>query len=186
MTFSFFVLLLIISGFALNLPMHFGLGLDWVASAKRNETKKYLIRLSILLPVIIILWLFVKSLGILFSGSLEYIFLFPVSYTIFSVMEHFLPSIIAKKSSASNASLVTAVLFISMNVSGSFFEAMILAIGFILGIFMTMAIIIEIKWRAKLENTPYYLKGAALALISIGILSIIFSCAAMMLMRILG
>ena len=195
---AFFALLIVFSCFSVNLTAHLGLGLDLITSAKRNETKKYLIRLSILFPVILLLWLFISLLRSLFSlGFLEYILLFPVCYTIYFVMESYLSNFISKLSGGSNASsdcnnintnasLAAAVLFIVLNITGYLLQAMTLTFGFLLGIFLIMAVIIEIRYRAELEKTPQLLKGRSIMLIAIGLLSIIFSSAAMMLLRILG
>ena len=187
-------ILIIFSCLSVNLTTHLGIGLDILASSKRNEIKKHLIKLSILFPVIILLWLLITLLRSIFSlGFLEYILLFPVCYSISFAIESYLSKFnfyISTESTEynsinTNASIITAILFIILNVSGNFLQAMTLIFGFLLGLFTIIVVIIEIKSRAELEKTPQLLKGSPIMLIAVGLLSIIFSSAAIMLMRIM-
>jgi electron transport complex protein RnfA len=57
-------------------------------------------------------------------------------------------------------------------------DALILAAGFFIGYMFSMAIILEIHKRSSIEPVPSALRGAPLLLISMGLLSLVFSAAA--------
>ena len=192
---AFTAVLLVLSCFAMNLTMNFGIGLNWTATAGRKVLINYFKRLSIFFPVIIILWLIITFIRSLFNtGSIEYIFLFPVCYAVYYALDSVIPRFIFKKSNEGDAASVihtsavitTVALFIILNITGNFWVVFALALGFLLGIIMTMIIIAEIRMRAELEKTPHFLKGIPLSLITIGLLSLVYSSAAMMFFRILG
>jgi electron transport complex protein RnfA len=85
-----------------------------------------------------------------------------------------------------NGALASAALFITLNVAGGFLEAVILALFFSAGIALAVLIINEIRLRSEMEAVPQFLRGSPLILIAMGLLSMIFSSAALMLYRVLG
>jgi electron transport complex protein RnfA len=81
--------------------------------------------------------------------------------------------------------LAAAALFVTLNLAESFFDAALLALGFALGILASLLILAEIRRRASMEEVPRFLRGSPLVLVSMGLLSLIFSSAAAILFRVL-
>jgi electron transport complex protein RnfA len=71
-------------------------------------------------------------------------------------------------------------LLISLHLALSPPEALILALCFSLGLGFSLAVLREISRRSRFEAVPPFLRGSPLALISLGLLSLIFSSASIM------
>ena len=130
-------------------------------------------------------------------GLLEYMLLFPASSLLVRALErlayHFtlIKTIHQEKMSVFNnvytgGALAGAALFITLNVAGSLLEAFVLSLGFIIGITLAITIVGEIRRRSELEAVPRFLRGGPLALIAMGLLSLVFSSAALMFFEVLG
>ena len=63
---------------------------------------------------------------------------------------------------------------------------MILSAGYAAGIALAIKIISEIRLRSEMEAVPKSLQGSPLVLIAMGLLSLVFSAAALMLYQVLG
>jgi electron transport complex protein RnfA len=81
------------------------------------------------------------------------------------------------------AGITVVAVFICLNISKSFIETLLLSFGFSAGIFIVLLIVKEIRKRATLENIPYFLRGNPLVLITMGILSLVFSVASLIFLR---
>ncbi|MCL2139978.1 MAG: hypothetical protein FWH41_10685, partial [Treponema sp.] len=190
----------IFSGFAMNLLLHLGLGLYWAAAPEKKNLKNYLYKLTDVFSAIITVWL-IAALVRYFSSPdfLEYIFLFPVCYMVYLALKNTADSLINRKNiknvssyhsdsadSYTGGMLAGAALFVILNIAGNFIEAVVISLGSLIGIMLAIIIIGEIQRRSDMEATPQILKGIPLALISVGLLSLIFSSAAIMLFKVLG
>jgi electron transport complex protein RnfA len=82
--------------------------------------------------------------------------------------------------------LVPIALFITFNLALGFSDAFILSFFFALGNLAAVLILGEIRRRSALEWVPPRLRGSPLILISMGLLSLIFSSAAGICFKILG
>jgi electron transport complex protein RnfA len=82
--------------------------------------------------------------------------------------------------------LTAAALFLSLHLASGFIEAAVLAFGFAFGILLALLILGEIHRRSEMEAVPRFLRGSPLALISMGLLSLIFSSAALMFFKVIG
>jgi electron transport complex protein RnfA len=71
-------------------------------------------------------------------------------------------------------------LLISLHLAQGPLEALILALCFSLGLGFSLAVLREISRRSRFEAVPPFLRGSPLALISLGLLSLIFSSASIM------
>jgi electron transport complex protein RnfA len=87
-------------------------------------------------------------------------------------------------SSCNGLALVS--LFMTLRLARSPAEALALTLGFSLGALMAAVILREINRRSSLEAAPELLRGAPLTLISMGLLSLIFSSVSAILLRVLG
>jgi electron transport complex protein RnfA len=88
------------------------------------------------------------------------------------------------ESSCNGLALVS--LFIALRLAPTLVEALALTLGFSLGALLAAAILREVNRRSSLEAVPALLRGAPLTIISMGILSLIFSSVSAVLLRVLG
>ena len=82
--------------------------------------------------------------------------------------------------------LALASLFMTLRLALKVAEALALTLGFSLGALLSAIILREIKRRSSLEAVPESLRGAPLILISMGLLSLIFSSVSAIFLRVLG
>ena len=188
------ILLIILSAFTMNLTLQCALGLKGAASPKNNGSLLTLIKLSLIFFIVIILWIvFSKIIFSIFSGILIYILLFPVCFIIYEALEYLIFYYILKKDTLSEecgigfpGGITAVAVFICLNISNSFTETLLLSFGFSAGIFLVLLIIREIYKRAALENVPYFLRGKPLILITMGILSLVFSVSSLLFLKMIN
>ena len=166
------------------------------------DRKKFLTGLGIFFALIFFLWLvfsFVRSL--LPLGFFEFVLLFPASYLAFYFVEYAARRIALAKAAKQGETFVQkrsfvagiyadgmlcgAALFVMLNVAGGIADAAVLSLGFTLGIALTILIVGEIRRRAAMETVPQFLKGGPLALVAMGLLSLVFSAAAVVFFEVL-
>ena len=196
-------MLSVFSGLSMNLIIQFGLGMKEITRAEisggaekpgftaANKTG-YFIGLGIFFITIILLWLifsFIRS--VLPLGLLEYVLLFPTCFLVFSLLEYLIYCFILLKpvdadSAFTGSALCGTALFIMLGIAGSLIEAVVLSLGFALGMVLALAIVGEIRRRSEMEAVPRFLRGGPLALIAMGLLSLVFSSAALMFYEFLG
>ncbi|MDR1247765.1 MAG: hypothetical protein LBK63_00535 [Treponema sp.] len=82
--------------------------------------------------------------------------------------------------------LALASLFQTLRLALNPAEALALTLGFSLGVLLAAMILREISRRASLEAVPESFRGDPLALISMGLLSLVFSSLSVIFLRILG
>jgi len=204
------IALAVFSGLSMNLMLQFGLGLRELAMAEKiaragnagfaetAEKKWFLAGLGILFVEVLILWiLFSFFRSVLPLGLLEYFLLFPVSVLVFSALE-FLSHRLALRKNArqeivfvfgntyTGGALAGAALFVTLNVAANLADALMLSLGFTCGIALAIGIVGEIRRRSEMEAVPRFLRGGPLALLAMGLLSLIFSSAALMFFEVLG
>jgi electron transport complex protein RnfA len=148
-----------------------------------------------------ILWAFFTYILVPFSlGFFEYMLLFPLSVLVCMGLEaavnHFFPKVLPalpdlpkvklfSPLSAYNG-LVPAALIMSLNMASSLIDAAVLALGFYGGLLLASLILREIQKRASLEAVPEFLRGLPLMLISMGLLSLIFSATGIIFLKYFG
>ncbi len=178
----------ILSAFSMNLVLQCALGIKGVVESKNINSVSNLIKLGIIFFAVILLWtLFSKIISYALSGFCLYVLLFPVSYIVYDGLEYLVFQKIFKKDADAECSVsfpngITAVsVFICMSVAGGLAETIFLSFGFVLGIYLVFIIVGEIRRRAFLENVPLFLKGKPLILVSMGMLSLVFSVGSLLL-----
>jgi electron transport complex protein RnfA len=82
--------------------------------------------------------------------------------------------------------LALASLFLTLRLALKAAEALALTLGFSLGVLLSAMILREISRRSSLEAVPELFRGAPLSLISMGLLSLVFSSLSAIFLRILG
>jgi electron transport complex protein RnfA len=179
------IFLAVFSGLSSNLVLQFGLGMGGI-SAKRDKGGGPLFpfQLGLLFAAVLLLWAFfiyiVSPLGL---GLFEYVLLFPLSAVVCIGLELltlrlfprlFSPPPLFNPVSAYEGLAVVSLL-LTLHLAVSFVEAAVLSLGFSLGIFLSILILNEIRRRSVMEMVPDFLRGSPLVLISMGLLSLIFS-----------
>jgi electron transport complex protein RnfA len=89
-------------------------------------------------------------------------------------------------SGSSCSGLASASLFLTLRLALNLAEALALTAGFSLGVLLSALILREISRRSSLEAVPESFRGAPLTLISMGLLSLIFSSVSAIFLRVLG
>jgi len=188
-----FILLIIFSAFTMNLTLQCALGIRGVAESKVYNRLSSMVKLGIILISIVVMWiLFSKVISVLISGFFIYVLLFPVSYIAYESFEYLVFRQILKKDPKEECfvsfpgGITAAAVFICLNMAINFFEAILLSFGFTAGIFFVCVIIREIRRRAALEAVPKFLRGKPLAIIAMGLLSLVFSAASLMILRMIS
>jgi len=185
-----FFLLFIYSVFSINLVLQCALGIKGAAESKMPFNISVLVKLCLIFISVISLWFFFsRILYSLFSGLFIYVLLFPVSAIIYDGLEYLIFRFVLKKDAKSESVIsfpngITAVaVFVCIIIAGNFLEALILSFGFTSGIFLVNLIIREIRRRAALEAVPVFMHGKPLVLITMGMLSLVFTTASLLLFR---
>ncbi|MCL2066109.1 MAG: hypothetical protein FWG99_01430 [Treponema sp.] len=189
----YLAILLTFSGFAMNLILQCALGIRGDTSNIGYKIDNVLIKLLVIYITVMLLWFILEKINYLFSSELLiYIILFPLSSVVYDGFIFLAFRFIIRKEDENNSGIsfcggiCAAVLFISLNIAKNIVEAAALTLGFILGIFLSIMIIREIRRRAALEAVPRFLRGSPLLLISMGLLSLVFTASALIFFKMLG
>jgi len=184
------LLLLIFSGFTMNLVLQCALGIRGAAESKVPVNRLTLIKSGLIFISIIFLWFFFSRVVYsVLSGIFVYVLIFPISAIVYDSLEFFVFRFLLKKESHDESiinfpcGITAAAVFISVNIAGSFLECVVLAFGFTSGIFLVNLIIREIRKRAALEAVPVFMRGKPLVLTAMGLLSLIFTTASLLIFR---
>lgn len=183
----------VFASLSMNLALQCGLGMEGIMAPGGTGRKPPLVKLVIMFITVLLLWIFFSKM--VFSlplGFFAYLLVFPLSALAYSGVEYLVRRFMVKQGVESDGpvnfcdGLTAAALFITLNVAGGFIEAVTLSFGFVLGILLAFVILGEIRRRSMLEAVPAFLRGAPLSLVSMGLLSLIFSSAALIFFRALG
>jgi len=184
------IFFLIFSALTLNLTLQCALGIKGASESKNPVSTAIFAKLGIIFFACLLLWLlFFKIIPSIMTGVFIYVLLFPVSFIVYDAMEYFIFHYIMKKDPKGECSITfpggitAAAVFICVNTADSFSKAIALSFGFAAGIFLVYVIIGEIRQRAALEKVPQFLRGKPLVLISMGMLSLIFSAVSLLFFR---
>ncbi|MDR0301664.1 MAG: hypothetical protein LBI04_05030 [Treponema sp.] len=188
-----FVILFILSAFSMNLTLQCALGIKGAAESKNPGHFSNFIKLGIIFLSVIMLWAFFsKIVSSIIPGLFVYVLLFPVSYIVYDALEYLFFHQIIKKRPVNEYSITfpggitAAAVFICLNIADNFAQAFLLSFGFASGICLVLIITGEIRRRAALEAVPVFLRGKPLVLISMGMLSMVFSVCSLLIFRMIG
>jgi len=188
-----FAVLIILSAFSMNLTLQCALGVKGAAESKNPGHYTNFLKLVIIFFCVIMLWaFFFKIIHSMFSGMFVYVLIFPVGYIVYEALEYlFLSKLLSERpeneSSVSFPGGITvAAVFLCVNIAEDLTQAALLSFGFTAGIYLVLIITGEIRRRAALEAVPIFLRGKPLALISMGMLSLVFSVSALLVFRMIG
>ena len=85
-----------------------------------------------------------------------------------------------------NGAMVGVALFIILGLAGGIAEAAMLSFGFSAGAALAVLVIGEVRRRSLMEAVPLCLKGGPLVLVTMGLLSLVFTSVAMIFYTVLG
>jgi electron transport complex protein RnfA len=187
-----FALLGVFSGLAMNMILHCGLAMREAARVPEPGLRHSLVKAALVFGTVVFLWLVFTSILSRFPlGFYEYLLMFPLSALVYACLGYFFGRFVLKKKNPGAGidfcdGLAAASLFVTLNTASSFSEALVLSLGFSLGILFVLLVLGEIHRRSMLEAAPRFLRGSPLIIVSMGLLSLIFSSAALMFFRALG
>jgi Na+-translocating ferredoxin:NAD+ oxidoreductase RnfA subunit len=186
----------ICAALGMNLMVQFGLGLGLLAAddggmEEGNDTRS-LPRAPILCTALFLLWmLFTYVLYPLRTGLYWYLLLYPLSAALMRGLEWVLsregvtrlfPRLkIPGSFPAGWTELLLLGLLISLHLALRPLEALLLSLCFSLGSQFSLVVLREIRRRSRFEAIPPFLWGNPLALISLGLLSMICISASIIL-----
>jgi len=193
------LMLAVSAGLSVNLVLQLGLGIREIALSEKPVAGGNARRLSVRLPVrlgvffvsALLLWMvFSFARSVLPLGFLEYVLVFPVGIMVAAGWEYLFGRYLHWKPGFrdvfADGAPIGATLFVTLAVAGGFLEALVLSLGFALGALAAVVIVDEIRRRARMEAVPRWLRGAPLSIVAMGILSLVFSFAAVMFFEVLG
>jgi len=194
--FAWLSMLAVFAGLSMNLVLQLGMGIREIALAEKHvpgttvAMKGLVPRLCAFFVSVLLLWLgFSMARSLLPLGFLEYLLVFPVGLLAAAGLEHLdLPRGGRKAAGGESFGGVSigAALFVTLMVADGFAEALVLSLGFALGTLLSVTVVAEIRRRSEMEAVPRWLRGAPLVLVAMGLLSLVFSSAAMMFFEVLG
>jgi electron transport complex protein RnfA len=192
---STLVSLAVFSSLSLNLILQFALVIQGMAARQQESYSIPFFQSGVLFVSVLFLWVvFSYILSPLAFGFFEYVLLFPLSALVCMGLEllctRFLPWIVphAKMFTAISAynGLALTSLMLTINLARTFAEAVVLSLGFALGVLLSLFLLQEIRKRSTLEMVPPFLQGVPLMLISMGLLSLIFTSLGALFYKTLG
>jgi electron transport complex protein RnfA len=180
--------LAVFSSLSMNLLLQCGLGMR--EAVQEREDPVPLVQIGLVFLSLLLLWPLFSYVLVL--GFVEYLLLFPASALVYAGLERLLFRTILKREIPKSQNccfcdgLTAAALFLTLHLASGFVEAAVLSLGFALGVLLALLILAEIRRRSRMEAVPRFLRGSPLILISMGLLSLIFSSAALIFFRVLG
>jgi electron transport complex protein RnfA len=187
--------LVVFAGFSLNLLLQLGLGIRSCGAKPDRPIRFSLLQWAMLFFSVLLFWLFFTYiLSPLALGFFVFFLLFPLTVAAgkgFDLLRgRFFPALKTERElfSVMTASdgLIIAAILMTIRLAGSFAEAVVLSLGFSLGGLFAVLVLKSIHRRSFLEKVPHFLRGLPLLLISMGLISLIFSSAAAILLQALG
>jgi electron transport complex protein RnfA len=191
----------VFAALACNLVLHFGLGIRALATEKEGGktgrafyAARFLEGAVIFLSVLLLWIVFTYLLGPLGLGLFRFILIFPLSVPVCAGFETLLRRFIPRewgwspvfRTVSAYEGLIPAALFLALQTVSNVPEAAVLAFSFVLGILFPTFILEEIRRRAGFEAVPRFLRGSPLALLSLGLMSLVFASIAALFFSALG
>ncbi|MDR1178248.1 MAG: hypothetical protein LBK64_05425 [Spirochaetaceae bacterium] len=174
-----------------NLVFQFGLDLASLGRAKSPAAGFFAFRALVLFCSVMTVWIVVFYLAVpLAAGFMGNVLILPLAVLTHclygTVLKRFFPPGDGSGEDHTQSGLSLVASYLTLTLASSLAEAVVLALGFSLGLLFSLLTIREIEKRSTLEAVPPCLRGSPLLLISIGFLSLIFSSAAALLLGAIG
>jgi len=179
---------------SLNLVLNFALGAREILRQKQISVLHFSYPWIIVFVSTVFLWIFFARILQFAGGIFEFLLLLPFSamagFTLEKVFFYFAlqykdlganPRLFAAGSPYHE--LTAAAALLTLRFALSFADALLLSLTFSVGGFTAFLIIKEISKRSSIETIPYGLRGTPVFLVSMGILSLVFSAVSVLLLK---
>ena len=191
--------LLFFTAFSLNLLVNFALGIKELILRERSPALHLYYPWFILFVSTLLLWVFFARTLLFTGGILNFLLIFPLSSLASFGLEKLFFYLISRNKDrfkdigenpcvfsigSSYNGLAAAALFLTLHFALSFSDAFLLSLAFSAGGLLAFLIIKEIQKRSFLETIPYGLRGTPILLLSMGLLSLVFSAASALFLKI--
>lgn len=187
--------LAVFAGLSINLIVQCALGVSDAAGPAKDGQRRPLplFQLGCLFVSVFILWVLYSSIfKALAGGFLDYFLFFPLCALACLGLETLWKRAFPKRegvrvfrAATAYDGMVPVALIMTVKLSLNAADALFLSFFFALGSLLSLVILGEIRRRSALEWVPRSIRGTPLALISMGLLSIIFASCAWICLRIL-
>lgn len=193
--------LVFFAALALNLFLHFALGINELARREQSSAVFLYYPWFILFVSTFFLWIVFARILFFTGGIFDFLLVFPLSALGSMGLENLFfyalawirdvprhkepeknPGIFSVGSSYSG--MAAAALFLTLRFALSFTDAFFLSIAFSAGGLLAFVIVKEIQRRSFLEAIPHRLRGIPILLVSMGLLSLLFSAASALFLKI--
>ena len=204
--------LVLFAALSLNLLLHFALGIKELILRERFPPILLYYPWIILFVSTILLWVFFARILFFTGGIFDLFLVFPLSVLCSMALEKLLFRVLLAvkeypllkglsikdiplvENPAENKGVFSvgstfngmagAALFLTLHFALSFADAVLLALAFSAGGLLAFLLVKEIQKRSFLETIPYSLRGTPLLLITMGLLSLVFSAASVLFLKI--
>lgn len=188
--------LLFFAALSLNLITHFGIGIEELRMRERTPVIHLYYPWIVLFVSTVMLWILLARVLVVSGGIFGFVLISPLAILGCMGLEKLFFDFFSKKLNAGENpglfaagspynGLSAAALFLTLRFALSFADALSLAFSFSVGGLLAFLVIKEIQKRSFLEAIPRGLRGTPVLLISMGLLSLIFSAASVILLKIL-
>jgi electron transport complex protein RnfA len=186
--------LAVFAALSLNLLIDLGIGIrDFKQEPYRLFRFIFFQWFSLVVSVAGLWALFTYILTPLSLGFFEYFLLFPLAATLGSFWNFLFIHLFSRENpeerafsiSCAHSGMVTSALLITIRMAGSIPGLLALTFGFSLGFLAALYILRAIMERSLEENVPHILRGTPLLLVSLGLISLIFSALSAVILRLL-
>jgi hypothetical protein len=186
--------LFLFAAFHLNLFLCFGLGIRELVSRKRRSFFQISCPWAVVFLTTVFLWVFFEKILLRICPWFPvYLALYPLSLCLCLGLETGLVMAFPGLGSAlsgrfkmgSYAGFASASLLITMRFAVNFGEVLLLALACSGGALLAAVVIAEVRKRSHRESLPAGLRGNPVTLISMGLLSLVFSASAVIILKVL-
>jgi electron transport complex protein RnfA len=181
---SAFIVLAVFSVFSFNLVLKLGLGVREIFENRNEGAASCLPQWSVMFVTTFLLWLiFTFILSPLSLGFFEYFLLFPLTVFLALKLESLLSLLTSGRFEKNRAffayssygGLIVAALILTLRFADTVVDALILSFCLPFGAFLTKILLRMIRFRSKTENIFTVFKGQPFLLVSMALLSLVFS-----------
>jgi electron transport complex protein RnfA len=188
---SSFIILAVFSIFSFNLVLKFGLGVKEIFEARNEKVSTNLARWVIMFITVFFSWLvFTFMLSPLGLGFFEYFLLFPLTAFLTLGLEKLFSLLTSGRFTNDNGfsayssytGPILTALILTLRFADTVVDALVMSFCFPLGAFFAKLLLKMIKFRCKTENVSSVFKGQPFLLVSMALLSLVFSSIAYVLL----
>jgi len=188
------IALVFFAALSINLVQNFALGTRELVRQKEISILHIFYPWIILFVSTLLLWVFFAVILKFSGGIFLFLLALPLSALVSSFLEKLLFHVVLQykdigenpglfAAGASYNELTAAACFLTLCFAFSFTDALLVSFAFSFGCLCSFLIIKEIQKRSAIETIPYGLRGTPILLVSLGLLSLVFSAVSVLLLK---